>query len=181
MALAVWQAFPLWTGMCQAVLSRVVAVDDDAPEEEAGREKARAGIARFRKIYARPLALAAACHCGVAGYIYLKAESAAGMSPRELLGQVLRPTWPWDAAPVASFEKGVLTLLQWDMYCASLATWCWLAYMAQARAGVGQVVLDLTKAVMWSCVVGPGGAALAVVWGRDVEAIRAAQGKEKSG
>ncbi|KAI8201555.1 Epoxide hydrolase aurD [Colletotrichum sp. SAR 10_76] len=174
-ALAIWQAFPLWTGILQAILPKLTT----APE--ARLETAETKIARFGRIYTFTLALATACHYGVVGYVVLKSESAAGVAPLEMLGQILRPTWPWSIAPMASLEKGILALLQWDMYCASLATWSWLAYMAYARAGVGQVVMDLGKAVMWSCVVGPGGAALAVVWGRDVAALRANGGKKKSG
>ncbi|KAF9873789.1 hypothetical protein CkaCkLH20_08899 [Colletotrichum karsti] len=170
-ALALWQAFPLWTGLCQAVLPLVTKAPNPTLEKPATK------IARFRKIYTSTLALAALLHYAVVGYVFLRAESAAGIAPTDFLLQILRPTWPWDTRPMASVEKGILTLLQWDMYCATLATWSWIAYMAYARAGVGSVVVDLGKAVMWSCVVGPGGAALAVVWGRDVEALRAAEGK----
>ncbi|KAI8265625.1 hypothetical protein K4K58_011033 [Colletotrichum sp. SAR11_239] len=140
-ALAIWQAFPLWTGILQAILPKLTTA------LEARHETAETKIARFGRIYTFTLALATACHYGVVGYVVLKSESAAGVAPLEMLGQILRPTWPWSTAPMASLEKGILALLQWDMYCASLATWSWLAYMAYARAGVGQVVMDLGKAL----------------------------------
>ncbi|KAH0422633.1 hypothetical protein CcaCcLH18_12711 [Colletotrichum camelliae] len=115
-ALAIWQAFPLWTGILQAILPKVATVP------QARHETAETKIARFGRIYTFTLALATACHYGVVGYVVLKAESAAGVPPLEMLGQILRPTWPWSTAPMATLEKGILTLLQWDMYCASLAT-----------------------------------------------------------
>ncbi|KAL0936021.1 uncharacterized protein CTRU02_208236 [Colletotrichum truncatum] len=174
-ALAVWQGFPLWTGLWQVFLAGLVRLLDLIPE--AIRDKPETKIGRFHKIYAYTLTFVALSYYGTFGYVYFKA----GASPVELLKDILRPTSPWDSTPMASVEKGTLTLLQWDLYCSVSATWTWIAYVAYARAGFGQVIVDLVKGALWSVVVGPGGAALAVIWGRDVGAIRAAGGKVKSG
>ncbi|KAF6815178.1 hypothetical protein CSOJ01_03630 [Colletotrichum sojae] len=178
--LAFWQAFPVWTSLAHLVAARLVSAPDAAVPEAARRETKIAGLNRM---YGCALATSAALYLGVLGFIYAKAGSLTGLAPSELCGEVFRPTWPWDTAPVASLEKGALALLQWDMYWSSVASWIWVSYMAYVTAGVGGLVKDVGKLVALSFVLGPGGAALAVVWGRDVGAIRAAAGAggKKSG
>ncbi|KAF6823343.1 hypothetical protein CMUS01_10726 [Colletotrichum musicola] len=171
--LAFWQAFPIWTSLAHFVISALVSALDVVPK--TSRNKPSTKIARFNQIYSYALVPAAVLYLGVLGLIYARAGSLTGglLSASELAAAAFRPTWPWDATPVASFEKGVLTMLQWDLYMSSAASWIWVSYMAYVTAGVGGMVRDVGKLVALSAVLGPGGAALAVVWGRDVGAIRA--------
>lgn len=175
--LAFWQAFPIWTSLAHFIIARLVSALDIVPK--ASRDKPQTKIARFNQMYSHALIPAAVLYLGVLGLIYAKAVSLAGLSASELAAAAFRPTWPWDTTPVASFEKGVLTMLQWDLYWSSAASWIWVSYMAYATAGAGRMVRDVGKLVALSFVLGPGGAALAVVWGRDVGAVRAAAGGKK--
>ncbi|KAL2873772.1 hypothetical protein SGCOL_011088 [Colletotrichum sp. CLE4] len=176
--LAVWQAFPLWSGIAQFIFAQLIGTLGVV--SEAAKSRRQTKINDFRRIYTYTLSVVAVTSYGVIGYVFWKAGWA--LEPAiEAMMQILRPTSPWSQMKMASLERGILDLLRWDTYCASLATWTWIAYLAYETKGVGQVVMDLGKLVIWSAVVGPGGAALAVVWGRDVGALRSAGTKKKTG
>ncbi|KAK1625517.1 hypothetical protein BDP81DRAFT_356055 [Colletotrichum phormii] len=176
--LAVWQAFPLWSGVAQFIFAQLIGALGVV--SEAAKARPQTKINDFRRIYTYTLSVVAVTSYGVIGYVFWKADWASE-PVIEAMMQILRPTSPWSQVKMVSLERGILDLLQWDTYCASLATWSWIAYLAYETKGVGQVVMDLGKLVMWSAVVGPGGAALAVIWGRDIEAVKKAGGKKKTG
>ncbi|KAK1585003.1 uncharacterized protein LY79DRAFT_581298 [Colletotrichum navitas] len=169
--LAAWQAFPLWTGIAQLAFSRAVAFLRAVPR--AGTPAAAWSLTsrELGRVYARVLPVVALISCGALGYAF-RASGGAPEPTAALLKQMFVPPSPLSRAKMASLEKGVLGMLQWDMYCASLATWTWVVYMAYRRKGARGAVSDLGKLVMWSPVVGPCGAALAVVWERDVGALK---------
>ncbi|OLN87890.1 hypothetical protein CCHL11_00164 [Colletotrichum chlorophyti] len=176
--LAIWQAFPLWSAVAQVVVTKFHSVTNTVPKTT--RQKAGSEIARLRGIYAYGLTLAASTYFGVLCFVFWDAKWGPEAA-LTMLGNVFRPMSPWGLARAASAEKGSLALLQWDAYCSSLAVWAWIAYLAYKRGGFARLIVDLVKLVAWTPVVGPGGAAVAVVWGRDVELARATGGKLKSG
>ncbi|OHE94915.1 hypothetical protein CORC01_09834 [Colletotrichum orchidophilum] len=176
--LAVWQAFPLWSGITQFVFAQLIGALGVVSKAAKSRTQTR--INDVRRIYAYTLSVVVLTSYGVVGYVFWKSDWASEPAV-EALTQMFRPTFPCSQAKMVTLERGILDLLQWDMYCASFATWSWIAYLAYESKGVGQAVIDLGKLVMWSAVAGPGGAALAVVWGRDVEALRSSGAKKKTG
>ncbi|GKT83858.1 hypothetical protein Ct61P_01708 [Colletotrichum tofieldiae] len=176
--LAIWQAFPLWSGIAQFILSQVIGVLGVLPK--AKRPTAQSKINDLRRIYTFTLAIVALVSYGVVGYVFWTSKWAS-QPAIEALKDMLIPPSPFSKARMASVERGTLAFLQWDMCCASLATWSWIMYMAYQRKGVGGAVMGFVKLVMWSAVVGPGGATLAVVWGRDVESLKDGGGKRKTG
>lgn len=169
--LAMWQAFPLWSGIAQVVAAWVVGALGLVPEAARSRPETRTHD--LRRVYVCTLSFVALSCYGVVGYVFWKSGWASEAALRALV-EVVRPPSPWSQEKMASVEKATLALLQWDLYCASAATWTWVVYMAYQRKGFGQVAKDLGRLVGWSALVGPGGAALAVVWGRDAEVARAA-------
>ncbi|TQN67220.1 Epoxide hydrolase aurD [Colletotrichum shisoi] len=180
-AVAVWQGFPLWSGIAQAILSRLVGAGASGAVPKPGKHTAASGLADLRRIYALTLPATGLIFYGVLGYVFWASEWATDPA-RETLRAVFVPPSPFSQAKMASVERGTLALLQWDMYCAALATWSWIAYLSYQTKGVGRAVMDLGRLLVWSAVVGPGGAALAVVWGRDVEFMQGVGGgKRKTG
>ncbi|KAK7450387.1 hypothetical protein CaCOL14_003220 [Colletotrichum acutatum] len=175
--LAVWQAFPLWSDIWQLIFAQLIGALGVVPE--AAKSRPQTKINDFRRIYTYTLSVVAVTSYGVVGYVFWKAGWASETAI-EAMVQILQPTSPWSQVKMVSLERGILDLLQWDTYCASLATWSWIAYLAYETKGLGQVVMDLGKLVVWSAVVGPGGAALAVIWGRDVGVLRVAGSKKKT-
>ncbi|KAK2055078.1 hypothetical protein LY76DRAFT_618815 [Colletotrichum caudatum] len=177
--LAAWQAFPLWTCAAQLAASRTLAFLRLVPR--AATPAAAWGSTRreLGRVYASVLPVVALVSCGALGCAFRAPGPTAA-----LLGRMFVPPSPFSRARMASLEAGVLGLLQWDMYCASAATWAWVAYVAYQRKGAGGAAADLGKLAMWTPVVGPAGAALAVVWERDAEVLkevceRKAVGEEK--
>ncbi|KAK1975902.1 hypothetical protein LZ30DRAFT_785940 [Colletotrichum cereale] len=179
MFLAIWQPFPLWSGIAQLLLAHGLVMGRVADSIVPERANLESKMRHLRDIYAYALTGVALTSYGVLGYV-LWTTGWEAEPTLAALGNILMPTWPWSSSRMATAERATLALLQWDMYCTSLATWTWVAYMAYQRRGVGQVVMDLAKLVMWTVVVGPIGAALAVIWGRDVEACEEAVAKLKT-
>ncbi|GJC92660.1 FAD binding domain-containing protein [Colletotrichum higginsianum] len=179
-ALAAWQAFPLWSGIAQAILSRLVGAGSSGAVPRTGKHVTADGLGDLQRIYALTLSAAGLISYGVIGYVFW-ASGWATDPARETLRAMFVPPSPFSQAKMASVERGTLALLQWDMYCATLVTWSWIAYLSYQTKGVGRAVLDLGRLLVWSAIVGPGGAALAVVWGRDVEFLQSGGGKKKTG
>ncbi|KZL87404.1 hypothetical protein CI238_03970 [Colletotrichum incanum] len=176
--LAIWQAFPLWSGVTQFILSRVIDILGIEPKTR--NPTAQSKIKDLRRIYTFTLAIVVLTSYSVVGYVFW-ASKWTSQPAIETFKEMFIPPSPFSKARMASVEKGTLALLQWDMCCASLATWTWIMYMAYQRKGVRGVVLGFGKLVTWSAIVGPGGATLAVVWGRDVESLKDSGGKRKAG
>ncbi|TEA11890.1 Citreoviridin biosynthesis protein D [Colletotrichum sidae] len=172
-ALAVWQPFPIWIAVVQGFLATVSKTFNLVPNTT---QTPAARIERYRGVYTFALSAVVLTYVGTLGWVYKFSDT-----PLDLLKAMFRPTWPLDKTPMVSMEAGVLTLLQWDMYCSTLSTWIWITYNAYFRAGVVQVIVDLVKLVGLTPLVGPGGAALVVVWGRDVAVVGAAGQKKKTG
>ncbi|EFQ32487.1 hypothetical protein CGRA01v4_05922 [Colletotrichum graminicola] len=175
--LAAWQVFPLWTGIAQLAFSRAIAFLRVVPRAWTPAAAWGRTSRELSRVYASVLPVVALISCGALGYAFW-ASGGAPEPTAAMLKRMFVPPSPVSRAKMASLEKGILGLLQWDMYCASLATWTWVAYMAYQRKGARGAVSDLGKLVMWSPVVGPCGAALAVVWERDVEALKDVGEKE---
>ncbi|KAJ0161379.1 hypothetical protein CTA2_6324, partial [Colletotrichum tanaceti] len=183
MALAAWQAFPLWSGIAQAILSRLGGSSGaSGAVPRTGKHAtaaAASGLGDLRRIYALMVPAAGLVFYGVLAYVFWASGWAADPA-HETLRAVFVPPSPFSTAKMASVERGLLAMLQWDMYCATLATWTWIAYLSYQAKGAGRVVMDLGRLLAWTAVVGPGGAALAVVWGRDLEILQSGgRGGEK--
>ncbi|KAK2016820.1 hypothetical protein LZ32DRAFT_601219 [Colletotrichum eremochloae] len=170
--LAAWQAFPLWTGIAQLASSRTIAFLGLVPRAETPTAAWARTSKELNRVYVSVLPVVALVSYGVFGYVVFWAARGAPAPAVEMLKQMFVPPSPFSRAKMASLEKGILGFLQWDMYCASLAMWTWVVYVAYRRKGARGAAADLGKLAMWSPVVGPCGAALAVVWERDVEALK---------
>ncbi|KAK2000966.1 hypothetical protein LX36DRAFT_629559 [Colletotrichum falcatum] len=169
--LAAWQAFPLWACLAQLAASRAIALLGAVPRA-AGVSEAWARTRReLSRVYASVLPAAALVSWAAVAYVFWAAGGAPGPAAATLR-RMFAPPPPFSRARMASLEAGVLGLLQWDMYCACLATWTWVVYVAHRRKGARGAAAELGRLLMWTPVVGPGGAALAAVWERDVEALR---------
>ncbi|GKT48214.1 epoxide hydrolase aurD [Colletotrichum spaethianum] len=176
--LAIWQAFPLWSGIAQFILSQAIGALGVVPKAQTPTARNRARD--LRKIYTSTLPVVALTSYGVLAYVFWTSEWAP-QPAIEFLKEMFVPPSPFSTAKMASVERGTLAFLQWDMWCASSATWSWILYMAYQRKGMGGLVTDFGKLVTWTTVLGPGGATLAVVWGRDVKSLRNVGGKKKTG
>lgn len=162
----IWQPFPLWVGLCQAILT-ACARQDNAPEKHA-LETSRKII---NNICTFCLYFAAILNASV-GYLILFSEnfswgrSFGGASLLQKLTEIFIPLRLTDKVTIESLPKGCLALLQFDAYFAAGVSLIWACVLY--RRLVGKLTWsDFTGWFVRSLIYGPGGAALFVLKSRD--------------
>jgi hypothetical protein len=176
--LAVWQLFPLLIGFCHPFLSAIIRDLNIVPE--SARQNPATKLKYARRVYRYILGITSVVHFSVIGTVasswiwptlfVLSNGGPINVKELSLLMSVFSPH------PVRSMAEGNLSILQYDLYCATAGGLFWVTYMSYASSGPSLVaaVKTVLMALARSLVVGPGGAVLWAVWDRDEQALLAA-------
>jgi hypothetical protein len=149
--LAAWQFFPIWVALSHLLLRFLVpAVNEPSPKTAARR---------YSTAYRFGVAVAGAFHLGTVAFLAL-----AGMAG---FGAVFVPVMQGRThPPVTTIAEGALTLLQYDVYyaCGAVLLWAGIIAVTSAKAGI---LVTVAKSLVRVSLLGPAGAAAAVMWERD--------------
>ena len=166
---AVWQLFPIYIAALQIVLQVVLPSFFPSLPNTSSR-------APLRAAYTFAIVLAALGHIGTLSTwgMHAIAPSLFARSFPSLLS-VFAPAafWPQDARRIKSVGAAAQLLLQWDEICGSLATVVWAmallagGMVATRRTSAVSVIGAVLGAVSVVVLLGPCGAAVAMVWARD--------------
>jgi hypothetical protein len=84
--------------------------------------------------------------------------------------------FPFSMEKVEQLTQGCLILLQYDMYFASGASVMWAVAMLHRIDPESSCWGTVAKALLLSLLVGPGGAALVLIWERDEKIFQREKG-----
>ena len=182
---AAQQAWPIWIYLAQKVLEAVVARFNPMVSMRTERQKRDETARYIRRAYLFALGTSAFAHLLYTG-LGLAAWLAPGLLSSKLAVQLrpesyFVPVNPFNGfVKAASLPDGALWFLQWDLIVGVLSTMVWgVAVRLSAMGKVGNFgawARALFKYGLIGAVVGPSGAAVVAIWGRD-EIVLA--GKEK--
>ncbi len=169
--IAIWQAFPLWVGICQIVLPvlRSLFIDDVTPKRTNKQI-----IDSMRRIYATMLVVAIVTRIST-WTISISAILFPGIFAPEV-GNLLKPSnvfGPAAATPsvkMPSLAAGSFQLLQYDEMIGGAAMVLWSASLytnAIGSKGLADWAWLAMKGIVILALAGPQGLAVAAVWARD--------------
>jgi len=172
--LLLWQGFPIWTALCQYFLSKVSLI---VRQSSQNTKSSRAETNKLlRRAYAFTLSVTALIRITT---IILAITASVrpeffSLPSGEVVGlkTVFLPLSPFSNAKVERLAEGCLNLLQHDMYFACGAGVIWATVMLCRIHPESTRWGSAMKALVLSILVGPGGAALALVWERDEKMLR---------
>ncbi|TLS30248.1 hypothetical protein PpBr36_03800 [Pyricularia pennisetigena] len=168
----IWQFFPIYVSFARFVFSNALqflGVDNSvpAPPPADPKKPGPSLTKRLRAVYFPALVMTAAVHTLTLMWVFFP-----DMRPAMLEGasidfvDVFKPTSrPGYVVPISTAADGVLNLLHYDMYFGGAAVLYWAAQMYWASTNAPSMASVLTV------LVGPGGAALALVWRRDEQLL----------
>ncbi|TLD05518.1 uncharacterized protein PgNI_09275 [Pyricularia grisea] len=170
--IVIWQFFPIYVSFARFIFSnalQLLGVDNSvpAPPPADPKKPGPSLTKRLRAVYFPALVMTAAVHTLTLMWVFFP-----DMRPTMLDGasidfvDVFKPTSrPGHVVPIENAADGVLNLLQYDVYFGSASVLFWAAQMYWASTAAPSMASVLTV------LVGPGGAALALVWRRDEQLL----------
>jgi len=182
------QGWSLWIGLATIALTVLISALNPQSAVMGDDEKKAKTIKNLRRAYVFGLASAAGVHITVwffciLAYIFpvLFAE------PYKTQFQptnVLVPVDPFAPLQAQTLADGALWFLQWDTIVGTVSTAIWgLTLRTAAKhetATLTQWISGLIKITIIALAVGPCGAAVVAVWGRDELVLRRSNAADKS-
>ncbi|KAL8818833.1 MAG: hypothetical protein Q9223_002625 [Gallowayella weberi] len=169
--IAIWQAFPLWTGILQIVLPFVSSWFLDRKAVEKAEKHT---INSMRTIYACMLAVAVVTRISTFTTMGLSVLFPIILAPEfvQLLNpsMVLRPVSVSPAVKMPSIAAGALQLLQYDEMVGAFAMVVWSSALyinAMEKRSLASWATLFVKGVVVGALAGPQGFAVAAIWARD--------------
>ncbi|KAK0702181.1 hypothetical protein B0H67DRAFT_547138 [Lasiosphaeris hirsuta] len=154
--LAAWQTFPAQVVAWQIIL--VAVVENIGLVHGSASATPRARIQYSKRILPYILGITGVLNLAIAGV---------GVTPLLLSGsanctlrEAFIPVSVSAPQTIASLARGVLSLLQYDIYCACGAILIWIYYLSFASSGPFAALETTAKWGVRSLIVGPGRAAL---------------------
>lgn len=180
------QFWPVWIYVAQKLLETYATSKDPMVAMRTEKQKRVETIKYMRRAYLFALSTSAGAHL-----LYVGIGTAALFAPQLLSAKLATQCQPenfWvppnpfrDDIKALTLQDGALWFLQWDLIIGVFATMIWgISIRLSSLGKVGSVrawVRALFKYGAIASVVGPSGAAVVAVWGRD-EAVFAASEKE---
>jgi hypothetical protein len=180
------QLWPIWIIITQVTLSTAVAIVNPMVNVVTEDEKKTKTLTYLRYAYAFALIMSTAGHLTSWGLSILSyAFPVLFTSKYEsmmLPWVVFWPVWPFGSLQADTLADGALWFIQWDLIVSTAAVLLWAFTL---RVGVEgrqvmfwQWVVGLTLAAVIAVFIGPVGAAVLSLWGRD-ELVFGTWAKEK--
>jgi hypothetical protein len=169
--LILWQGFPLWIAICQYSLTTIIS---SLPSRStSGLSSRTLKLKSLRRAHAFSVSVAAFAHLITilfAAVPHVRSIFFVSDSRREIsIQSVFLPMSPFSSAKVDSIYQGCRILLQYDMYFACSAAIIWASVVTKHAFRDSTLHRIVMKVFLLVCLAGPGGAALAMVWGVDEE------------
>lgn len=173
--IALQQFWPVWIYASQKLLETLLSTINPMLSMRTERQKRDETVAYMRRAYLFALVSSAGAHL-----LFITSGLTAWLAP-SLLSSKLRyqlapenfliPVNPFADVKAAGLADGALWFLQWDLILGVLATMIWgvavrLSMNGRVDSGVAWA-RALIKYGVIAAVVGPAGAAVVAVWGRD--------------
>jgi hypothetical protein len=165
--IALWQLFPIWVGLCQFVLSNMIA---SSIKKSNSREL-------LERIYASAVILTLVINISTVTLIASSHSLEFGsLFQNTVLQKMLSIFIPVPVAEKVGLDnlgKGCLSLLQYDMYFACGASLLWTFSLWKGVCNRPVSFLSILKLLCATVILGPGGASLLVMWQRDERLLKA--------
>ena len=183
------QAWPVWIAIAQALISSSVAVINPMVSVETEDKKKEKTLKYLRQAYLFAVLSSVTGHLtswglSLLAYIFPVLFSA-GYLPMLQPSRIFKPAWPFPPARADTLADGALWFLQWDSLTGTSAVFLWaltLRIAAKKESGtLPQWILGLVKMGVLVVALGPAGAGVVAMWGRDELVFRRwAEEKDKS-
>ena len=179
---AMWQGWPIWVAVTQLILGLLIAGIGAAPPVMTEDDKSKKSMQYLRRAYAFAVIGSSAGHILVRllsamSFVFpglFTQPYATQMQPIQVLGLV----WPFLPLKALSIGDGALWFLQYDCLIGSAAIVVWALSIGRAAKGeensLKAWLIATIKVLLLSFFVGPCGAAVLAVWGRDEYVYRQA-------
>ena len=182
------QGWPLWIALAQLGLTFAVSFFDPSSSVYSEEQKKTKATRSLRLAYIFGLLCSAGAHLTVWSMCLLAYAFpvlfAAPYNKQLLPANVLAPINPFAPLQAQTLADGALWFLQWDTIVGVVSTAIWgLALRTTAKhesASIGQWISGLIKVTIIALAVGPCGAAVVAIWGRDELVNKRAAEEEKA-
>lgn len=172
---AIQQGWPLWIYLAQKALETLASWSDPMVSMRTEQQKRAETVKYMRRAYLFALSSSAFAHLTYTG-LGLVAWFAPEMLSTKLQVQLspdnfFIPPNPFSDVTATTLPNGALWFLQWDLIIGTLATMVWGVAVALYRKGnqgsLEAWVSALIKYGLIAAAIGPSGAAVTAIWGRD--------------
>jgi len=186
------QGWAIWIGLVQLALTAIVMSVNQKATILTDADKKVKTIKYLRRAYAFALASSAGAHLASWSLPLLAYAFPVLFSPTYLPqlqpSRIFVPVVPFGSEQVKTLADGALGFLQWDLITGTVATLLWgLTLRIYAKNEVAtpiQWIIGLVKVAVIATLVGPAGAAVIAIWGRDelvfAHSDTTAESKDKS-
>ncbi|OBT76673.1 hypothetical protein VF21_03918 [Pseudogymnoascus sp. 05NY08] len=164
--LIAWQFFAIWTAISQFVLTILVPDNIINWLLGAGESPQRKAATALRYTYNFVLVVTGLTHSlilvVVLCHAFIQSYSSATVDQLHPL-LVFQPISPFSNEKLEAFERGILSLLQYDTYFAGASSLIWALYLYSCAKPDTTFLGLVGKASIFTVLFGPCGAALAVM------------------
>jgi len=169
------QLWPIWIAITQFVLESVVSAFDSMVWVNTEADKKAKSIKYLRRVYVFAILSSVSGHAiswGISLLAYafpilFNTKFVAELQP----SNIFLPVVPFGDRQAATLADGALWFLQWDVVTGTSAVLLWaLTLRTTAKhedATPLQWVIGMVKVGVIATVLGPAGAAVVAIWGRD--------------
>ncbi|OBT95997.1 hypothetical protein VE01_06776 [Pseudogymnoascus verrucosus] len=168
--LIAWQFFAIWTAISQFILTRLVSDNIINRLLGIGESPQRRAATALRYTYNFVLMVTVLTHSlildTVLCHAFIPSYFPATIDQLHPL-LVFQPISPFSNEKLEAFERGILSLLQYDTYFAGASSLIWALYLYSCVKPNATFAGLVGKATLFTVLFGPCGAALAVMKERD--------------
>ena len=181
------QGWPIWIALAQLGLTYVVSIFASSVPSTEEQKKVET-TKSLRRAYIFGILCSTGAHVAVKSFGFLASAFPVLFAPpynKQLLASnVQTPVNPFAPYKAQTLADGALWFLQWDTMIGVISTAIWgmsVRIMAKHEtATIGQWISGLIKISLISLLVGPCGAAVVAIWGRDELVSKRAAADEKN-
>ncbi|KFY35150.1 hypothetical protein V494_06167 [Pseudogymnoascus sp. VKM F-4513 (FW-928)] len=168
--LGAWQFFAISTAVWQFILTRLISDNTINRLLGIGESPQRKAAKALRNTYNFVLVVTGLSHSltlvVVLCHAFIQSYSPSTVDPLHSL-LVFQPISPFSNEKLEAFERGILSLLQYDTYFAGASSLTWALYLYSSARPDTTFASLVGKATVFTVLFGPCGAALAVMKERD--------------
>ena len=178
---AVQQGWPLWIYLAQKGLEAIMSRKEPMISMRTEKQKRVETVKYMRRAYLFALTTSAGAHllyvgAGLTTYL-LPGVLSTKLQVQLYPDTFIIPVNPFGDDKASNLANGALWFLQWDLIVGVLSTMIWGIAVRLSAIGqqddFGSWVRALVKYGALSAAVGPSGAAVIALWGRDELALKA--------
>jgi len=171
---AIQQGWPIWIALVQTIMTALLSIANPMVSVLTEEDKRAKTLKYMRRAYAFALTSSAGAHLTICG-ASLMAYAFPSMFTEPYRSQLqpsnlLLPIVPFGPRQAHTLADGALWFLQWDLIIGVISVLLWgstLRTTANKDTGIMRLFVNFFKSAILTVCVGPSGAAVVAVWGRD--------------